>query len=179
MAKSKYMRTVFLLFFLACTPSSDEAFKKEAQGYIQPFKTELMSTLVTGIKEKGPIEAMHSCNISAPEILKKFQEERLSLGRTSHKIRNPKNMPADWIIPIIEEYKNSTAGNPMEGKVVKGQGYMAYVEPIYVKALCLTCHGKDVPDALKEGIQAKYPNDQAIGFVEGEFRGLFWVRKEL
>ena len=63
---------MILLFVLACTPKSDEAFKSEAQEYIKPFKVELMSALTTGIKEKGPLEAMHSCNVLAPEIQKKL-----------------------------------------------------------------------------------------------------------
>ena len=179
MAKFIYMKIIFLILMLACTPSSDDAFKTEAQGYLKPFKSELMGALNKGMEEKGLVEAMHSCNKLAPEIQKKFDQEKLSLGRTSHKIRNPKNIPAEWMKPLIEEFKNSTAANPLEGKVVKGPGYMAYVEPIYVKAICLTCHGKDVPAALKEGIEKQYPGDQATGFSEGEFRGLFWVRKEL
>jgi hypothetical protein len=173
------MKIMILLFVLACTPKSDEGFKSEAQEYIKPFKVELMSALTTGIKEKGPLEAMHSCNVLAPEIQKKFEMEHLSIGRTSHKIRNPKNEPAEWLKPLLEDYKNSNAKNPIEGKVVKGTGYMAYVEPIYVQQICLTCHGKDIPDGLREGILSKYPGDQAIGFTEGEFRGLFWVRKEI
>ncbi len=173
------MKIIFLLLMLSCTPSTEESFKKEAQGYLQPFKVELMGALTTGIQEKGPVEAMHSCAILAPEIQKKFEQERLSLGRTSHKIRNPRNTPTEWMKSLLEEFKNSTASNPIEGKVVKGPGYMAYVEPIYVKAICLTCHGQGIPDAITEGIQKKYPDDQAVGFSEGEFRGLFWVRKEL
>jgi hypothetical protein len=138
-----------------------------------------MSALTTGIQEKGPLEAMHSCNVLAPEILKKFERDRMAIGRTSHKIRNPKNTPAEWMKPLLEEYKNSSAKNPMEGRILKTTNYIAYVEPIYVQKICLTCHGNDIPDALREGIQSKYPGDQAIGFSEGEFRGLFWVRKEI
>lgn len=179
MAKFINMKIIFLILVLSCTPSSEELFKKDAQEYLKPFKVELMGALTTGIQEKGPVEAMHSCAILAPEIQKKFEKERLSLGRTSHKIRNPKNTPTEWMKPLLEEFKNSSAANPIEGKIVKGEGYMAYVEPIYVKGICLTCHGQGIPDAIVEGIKKKYPEDQATGFTEGEFRGLFWVRKEL
>jgi hypothetical protein len=49
------------------------------------------------------------------------------------------------------------------------------VEPIYVQELCVTCHGSSVEPSLLEHIRERYPEDAAVGFEVGDFRGLFWA----
>jgi cytochrome c len=48
-----------------------------------------------------------------------------------------------------------------------------------MKPLCLNCHGepgKQINEATFNAIKAKYPKDKAMGYKEGDFRGL-WVVK--
>jgi hypothetical protein len=52
---------------------------------------------------------------------------------------------------------------------------VGYVEPIFVKPMCLPCHGSDIPDGVAARLDEHYPTDEARGFAEGDFRGLFWV----
>ena len=40
---------------------------------------------------------------------------------------------------------------------------------------CLACHGETVSGEVLEEIRAIYPDDEATGFREGEFRGVVWV----
>jgi hypothetical protein len=43
---------------------------------------------------------------------------------------------------------------------------------------CLNCHGnaeKDIATKTLEVIMQKYPNDLAIGYKEGDFRGLWKI----
>ena len=54
-------------------------------------------------------------------------------------------------------------------------GRHGYAEPIRVQPLCLTCHGETVHADVAERIEALYPDDEATGFSEGDFRGVFWV----
>lgn len=54
-------------------------------------------------------------------------------------------------------------------------GGVGYVEPIYVKTMCLECHGENVPEPIQERIREYYPDDRAVGFEEGDCRGLFWA----
>jgi hypothetical protein len=63
--------------------------------------------------------------------------------------------------------------------VVLDSSRFGYVEPIYVKSLCLTCHGDNVAPAVREVIVELYPNDEAVGFQAGDFRGMFWVTMPL
>jgi len=41
------------------------------------------------------------------------------------------------------------------------------------------CHGPSVAPALAARIAQHYPEDEATGFEEGDFRGLFWVTMPL
>jgi hypothetical protein len=50
-------------------------------------------------------------------------------------------------------------------------GRTGYVEPIYVKPVCLACHGGNVDPGVKAKLAELYPEDQATGFREGDFRG--------
>jgi len=55
-----------------------------------------------------------------------------------------------------------------------------YYFPLKVLKLCLTCHGtpgKDIKPEVYEAIKRKYPEDKAIGYREGDFRGV--VRVEI
>ncbi|MBS0204581.1 MAG: DUF3365 domain-containing protein [Planctomycetes bacterium] len=46
-----------------------------------------------------------------------------------------------------------------------------------LKVQCLACHGpKDqIADDVQEQLTRLYPDDQAVGFNEGDLRGWFWV----
>ena len=54
-------------------------------------------------------------------------------------------------------------------------GRLGYLEPIYLQAMCLQCHGSDLGSGVRERLAELYPEDRATGFAEGDFRGMFWV----
>jgi len=170
------MKKIFLLIILISCTKNQDGFKKQAQDLLKPFKVELKGGLQSGMKKGGPVDALHACNILAPEILKKHNLEGYSIGRTSHKLRNPLNAPENWMLPLLEEYKNTHMDNPKEGQVVFAKDFKAYVEPIYTQGICLTCHGSNIPDIVSDEIKTLYPLDKALDFKLGEFRGLFWVK---
>jgi hypothetical protein len=41
-----------------------------------------------------------------------------------------------------------------------------------MEAACLKCHGESISPEINTMIQKQYPNDKAIGFKEGELRGV-------
>ena len=45
--------------------------------------------------------------------------------------------------------------------------------------VCLTCHGKQIPEKLSAQLEKLYPDDQATGFSKGDIRGAFTVVKIL
>jgi hypothetical protein len=49
------------------------------------------------------------------------------------------------------------------------------VEAIRMEKPCLMCHGPEIAPPIAERIAKLYPDDEATGFEEGDFRGLFWI----
>lgn len=60
---------------------------------------------------------------------------------------------------------------------------IAFYAPIKVNAFCLQCHG-ELGQTLQEEdyamIKERYPGDQALGYVNGDLRGMWsiqWTEK--
>lgn len=149
--------------------------KDNVDKILNPFKKDLMMALKKGMKKGGPMNALSACNLKAPKISELHNKEGKLIGRTSHKVRNSNNKAQKWIGPLLEVYKTSTSAKPMSSRWVHEDKSSYYVEPIYIKPLCLRCHG-EVKGELKDKITELYPEDQATGFKLGEFRGVFWVK---
>lgn len=146
---------------------------EEGKKTLMPFKKELMGTLMSTMKKSGPVAALETCHLKAMPITQKYASGVVGMGRTSHKIRNPKNAPKTWVKPYLAEFKS---GKRKEALTVKlKNGHTGYLEPIYVQAKCLVCHGKNVAKPIAQALKKNYPKDQARGFNVGDFRGLFWL----
>ncbi len=129
---------------------------------------------LTEALQDGPEEAIEVCAVVAPEIAAEISSAEVKVGRTSHKLRNPENAPANWMEPLLTRY--AAAPGEIGPDVVRLEnGGVGYVEPIYVKTPCLACHGSELSPAVSSRIAEHYPHDDARGFAEGDFRGLFWV----
>ena len=98
-------------------------------------------------------------------------EKGLRIGRTSFKLRNPKNQPPEWASTLV------AAKTTQPTTLVHSDGRLATLLPIHVKTQCLMCHGRDenIPDEVKSALKKHYPADAATGFAEGDLRGWFWV----
>jgi hypothetical protein len=147
-----------------------------AQTALAPFKQQLKAALLNGL-ESGPEDAITVCSRTAPEIAAHLSRNGVEMGRTSHKLRNPKNAPPDWAKELLADYAKGSR-DPFRAVVI-GNGRFGYVEPVYTQKLCLMCHGASVAPALAARIAQYYPEDDATGFEEGSFRGLFWVTMPL
>ena len=140
---------------------------------LQPFKRELMQALKKGLAQ-GPEEAVAACREQAPGIAARLSTEGVEIGRASHRLRNPANRAPEWVAPLLQAYVDDVSARAPRTVALAG-GRTGYVEPIATKALCLTCHGETLAPALAARIRALYPEDRAVGFREGELRGVFWV----
>lgn len=135
----------------------------------------LLARLDKALVDKGPRAAIDVCASAAQPLTREVAEKHgIELGRTSHKLRNPKNAPRPWVKPWLQ----ANAGKRVEA--VKGAVYdlgnrLGVVEPIGTKGVCVTCHGTSVDPDLERAIRDKYPKDRATGFEIGELRGAFWA----
>lgn len=168
------MKNKFILFVFASFCAHSFETKKEAQEVLMPFKKELMKTLKTSFKNGGVAGAVDKCHVEAPKIAVRHSSKTYEIGRTSHKFRNPNNKPEKWMEGVLSDYERSKS---KEGRIVVQDGVSYYVEPIYVKGLCLNCHG-NLSERTQKLISSKYPEDKAHGYKINDFRGVFWLKSK-
>ena len=170
-----------LILFVGCASTPEPARQEpvpvetveRARALAATFKGTLKEALFEGL-EDGPAEAMGACGILAPELAAELSVDGVRIGRTSHRLRNPANQAAPWVRPLVEEYRQTAPG--AEPKAVWiDDSTVGYVEPLYIGKPCLVCHGEAVQEKVLEEIHAIYPEDNATGYHEGEFRGVVWV----
>lgn len=134
----------------------------------QALSMRLMQAMATG----GPAGAIEICSQEARRLADQVGHQyNVSIGRTSFKLRNPKNTPPDWARPLVE----SRTEEPQF--LTLPDGRTAALLPIRLQGHCVTCHGPDdqIPQEVKEALARLYPEDQARGFLAGDLRGWFWV----
>lgn len=125
----------------------------------------------------GPREALVVCPIEAPRIAKEVGElNRLEIGRTSHRVRNPANAARPW----AASYVAAAAGKKVDEvkpAVFDLGDRLGMLRPMATMPLCVKCHGpaEAIAPEVKDEIAKRYPKDQGIGFATGEVRGFIWV----
>jgi hypothetical protein len=170
------------LFFIISW-SKPNRFFNEASDLAKNLKHNLASELKTKIAKDGPVEAISFCHENVGRLAKKTAgtyTQKYEFGRTSHLVRNSANTPKDWMKKYLDQYKNSTTDSKLPKSIVHllPESKKVYLEPIYIQSECLLCHGSSVSKVILQRIKQLYPNDQAIGFKLGEFRGFVWVKQK-
>ena len=132
----------------------------------------LFAELSKAMGEGGTEAAIDVCATQAPAIAAEVSAERgVKIGRTSYKLRNPKNTPPVWADLALDEHPEE----PMF--FADRSGRLGSLSPIRLAESCLQCHGSsdDIAPATRAAISRRYEEDQATGFAEGDLRGWFWV----
>jgi len=147
-----------------------------ANAALKPLKQGLMQALKGALASGSPADAVAVCRDRAPAIAAAAATDGVLVGRTSDRLRNPKNAPRAWVAPILAEYVAAAPSQrPPHRVVALPDGRFGYVEPIYTAPLCTTCHGAQLAPAISAKLAALYPDDQARDYAEGDLRGLFWA----
>ena len=138
--------------------------------------------LKMAIQQGGFSSAIGFCNASVSGIVDSLKSNyNAEIKRTSLKLRNPNNTPTDKEKQLLEAYQYSfDKKSPIkEGTQVLENGDILYTKPIFMKGLCLNCHGK--PDGTLNAdaytrIQELYPSDSALNYINGDLRGMWSIR---
>lgn len=98
-------------------------------------------------------------------------DQKVQVGRTSFRLRNPANAPPEWAAPFVADEVEE------EVYVRHADGRVGALFPIRMQTTCTVCHGE--PDRMDEGVKAllaqHYPDDRATGFAYPGLRGYVWV----
>jgi len=138
----------------------------------------LGSNLMIQMKAGGTKQAIPFCNVAANPLTKEISDKyNVSIKRTSHKIRNEENKPNNDEQTILNTYlAQIEKGEKLKPMVKKDKnGKVHFYAPIKLEAKCLSCHGDIKNTATDSIIKSFYPNDKAIGFKNGDFRGVLNV----
>lgn len=171
------------------TPLSNE----EKQVLVTAAKTQIMSlggalmtTLKQGIKTDGHAASVKLCSLQAPAITESVSAEggltEWTVSRTSLKLRSPENAPEGWVELVMKDFEQRKATGELAKTIAHTEvrdGKFYLVKAIPTKAGCLACHGSSIADDVKEKLAELYPNDKAIGFNEGDIRGVFVASKKI
>ena len=132
--------------------------------------------------EKGGIEtAIAYCNIAAMPLVDSLSiDHNAIIKRTSQRLRNPDNNADESENSMLSRFE----AQMMSGQVIKPvleetKGEVTYYAPILTNNFCLQCHGipgQTLTEANNDLIKSFYPQDSAIGYSEGELRGIWSIK---
>lgn len=143
---------------------------EKAHVAVTDIKSDFRKALNAAMKNGEAKRALPGCRI------KNLNPEKMKVGRTSHRLRNPTNAPPEWTKPYLEKFSTSERSKIPDHVFTKIAPHRyGYAEPIFVEPICLNCHGASVKQEVKEAIHAAYPTDRALDFQVGDFRGLLWL----
>ncbi len=154
--------------------------EKSANFLFKNIKGELQRALI----KEGPYAAVNVCSARALKITRKVEKalnHGIKIKRTSLKYRNPLNAPDKYekeaLIYFEKYYKEHKRLPDYYIQTVKegSKLYYRYYKPLKVGSLCLTCHGQGIDPMLKKIIKERYPQDKAMGYKLGDFRGVIRV----
>lgn len=140
-----------------------------------PFKKQLKAALMGAMKDGGPTAAIHVCSSVAPALAKSASTDKVTVGRSSSRLRNPDNAAQPWLAPVLEEMNKLDDPAGATRTVELPDGRVGYAEAILVAEPCLACHGEQVSDEVAALLQQKYPDDRATGYSAGDLRGVFYA----
>jgi hypothetical protein len=133
---------------------------------------EVFGELQAGLASGGGPAGIEACRLKAPVIAANVSKQfGLKIGRTSYRLRNRANTTPAWAVREV-------AHRVAEPTYLAGPGgELGALLPIRLRAECEMCHGpvESITEDIHRAIDTFYPNDQAVGFVEGDLRGWVWV----
>ncbi|PHS51644.1 MAG: hypothetical protein COB01_09785 [Lutibacter sp.] len=184
MVKKSFLFLILLSVF-SCGKSlsleEKQEFTKKGKEITQDSFKELSGKLMDQMSIGGPAQAIPFCNIQAIPITNQLSEKyNVLIKRTSDKIRNLTNHPTKREIEIISTYKNLLKKGKLLTSIVEldSDGLKHYYAPIVINSTCLVCHGKKGEQLTVKTdsiINSFYPNDNAIGYHEGDVRGIWSI----
>ena len=165
-------------------PVDKAALVEQAKAAVQALGGALKAELEAAVKTGGPVAALSVCRIKAPELAKAISDEQgMAVKRVSLKNRNPVMGTANqWQTKVLNDFETRKAAgedpaNLAYAEVVDHE--FRFMKAIPTAAVCLGCHGTNLSPALTAKLTELYPQDQAVGYKEGDLRGAFVVVKNL
>ncbi|TVR42153.1 MAG: DUF3365 domain-containing protein [Cryomorphaceae bacterium] len=170
--------------FWACegdAPSSsaivdEAALKEKGKEVVMATGKALIGAVQQSMGEGGIAGAVSYCNVKALPITDSLAARYgVEVKRTALRVRNPQNRPTDNERTAL--LRMGASAEPAPELVALEDGQYAYYHPIMLQAFCQACHGAVESFSFETDsiIRHYYPDDEAVGFAEGDLRGMWAV----
>jgi hypothetical protein len=178
---------VNLLLIAACNNASktsawDATSYRERGLEIAGITQTTMSTqLKKALEESGVPNAVQYCNLAAYPIADSLSKiYNATIRRVTDKPRNPNSAMTAHEQEIFNQFQSQLTDKQQVAPIVEQlqNGEVAFYAPIGIQTLCTKCHGKlgeTLTPANYAVIQQLYPTDKAIGYVDGDLRGMWSI----
>ncbi len=144
----------------------------------------LSAHLREALAESDLEEAFEACAMLARPLTAETQDmlpAGVTIKRTSYKYRNPGNAPDRLETEALQHFERAyrergSLPKHLVQRVETDAAYRFY-RPLRIGELCLKCHAARehlAPEVLRS-LEEHYPDDRAVGFVLGDFRGVIRV----
>lgn len=176
--------------FDACSPASKGGLSPEETSFflgkgeqiaLETFST-LSGNLQSAIQVGGVPYAIQYCQTAASPLTDSVSTRYgVSVKRTSQQVRNPANAPDLFEEAALLRFDSLLAKGDLPSPYVSliGLDTVAFYGGIFTQPACLQCHGQLNVDLTEENyalINSLYPDDQATGYLSGEWRGIWSIR---
>jgi hypothetical protein len=152
--------------------ASPGALREKALAAQKALFAALSGRLMEVLGSEGPAAAIRVCSDEAPRLTQQVGEQHgVRIGRTSFRLRNPRNVPPEWARSWVEQRVSEPQYQTL------ADGGLGALLPIHLQPACLLCHGprEQIQPEVLDALAQRYPQDEATGFELDELRGWFWV----
>jgi hypothetical protein len=165
------------------TREQESRIAKSGSAAAAQLRQRLVGRLTAALDSVGAAGAIEVCATEAPALtaeIARVDPSVVELKRTSTRVRNPRNAPDELEARALELFEaEAQAGRQLPEHYVQAEapGVFRYYEPLRILPLCLQCHGprEQLQPAVQRVLADRYPQDRAVGYTEGDFRGLIRV----
>jgi len=100
----------------------------------------------------------------------------VEVGRTSARLRNPRNAAPDWAKAYLARTDGKKASD-VEPAVFDLGDRVGLLRPIEIRRRCLSCHADraQVAESNRAWLEQAYPRDRSFGYALGDLRGFWWA----
>ena len=182
-------RLISLLLLAACAapqePFNEEAALEKGRSMATATFQALSARLHEAMERGGGVSAVKYCSVAALPLVDSLAAVHgARIKRTSDRLRAPHDAPdaheRERLNAYVAELASGTKPAALEPSVFQLGDSVAYYQPILiVSPMCLKCHGtpgENIAPEVMEVLAERYPGDAAVGYVEGDFRGLWSAR---
>jgi len=191
--KSKQISVLLLgLVFLLGTACTQNPLSLEQEDQIKRIGSKAASALTKNLKAHltkalaagNTAEAFEFCAASALDLAQETAQdlpEGLMIKRTTMRPRNPEKAPDKYENDALAFFEAQIikTGAPPDTYIqyIQDKSEYRYYQPIVINELCLKCHGEldKLGESVRQSLSENYPQDSAIGYKIGDFRGVVRV----